>query len=748
MNLKDYQNDAINELRRKAQKLLGLHGTKRMVFMSPTGSGKTVMLAEFLKQLAEDSQVHPFACIWTAPRALHLQSKKKLDRYYADTRILDCAEFNELNNREIGERQILFFNWESVRQETNVFIRENEQDNYLHKVVENTRDAQRNIILIVDESHYHLSPKAIKLIDEIAPKLIVYASATPGKHAHEELVTVYPESVKDEGMIKKSVVINEGFGDAFAESLGHAQNDDSFGEIVLGKALDKRRQLAEAFQANNIDVNPLLCVQLPDNRTEQDQNIHHMVEEVLEQHGITVKNGKFSVNLSEDKKNLERIEKNNNEVEVMLFKQTIALGWDCPRAHILVLFRHWSSSTFSVQTLGRIMRMPEPENGRYYPNELLNSAYVYSDLPVINIGNDVPSDYAHIYNSKRADNYSPLQLPSVHRLRQREKTRIAYRQFSEAFLQAAEEMELKNRINTNGVGASISFIREYEAQDVDQTIGESVGEVGHVDATNELDLQKLLDYFLRENSAPYYPGDDSMGSVRNAIYDFFSKAMSPSIHCENNFALIVNIVLSDGNRELFASALDDAKEKYRKKTEERKEPLQVTKCWEVAQTLTFGENYCQYDASSAKSIMQPFYVAKNQSDQEKNFIEFLEQDKNVLWWYKNGEQVAMHFAVPYTAYDDEKPFYVDFIVRLTDGRIGLFDTKSGMTIDAAHEKSDGLLAYIKRENKTRTVENGKLIGGIVTKHDHRPWKIYRGKGADLTSNDLSNWDWLDLTPPQ
>ncbi|GAH95392.1 unnamed protein product, partial [marine sediment metagenome] len=38
----------------------------------------------------------------------------------------------------------------------------------------------------------------------------------------------------------------------------------------------------------------------------------------------------------------------------------IALGWDCPRAQILVLFRDWKSLTFSVQTIGRIMRMPEP----------------------------------------------------------------------------------------------------------------------------------------------------------------------------------------------------------------------------------------------------------------------------------------------------------------------------------------------------------------------------------------------------
>ena len=45
----------------------------------------------------------------------------------------------------------------------------------------------------------------------------------------------------------------------------------------------------------------------------------------------------------------------------MIFKQAIALGWDCPRASHHVLFRQWKEETlvFSLQTLGRIMRMPE-----------------------------------------------------------------------------------------------------------------------------------------------------------------------------------------------------------------------------------------------------------------------------------------------------------------------------------------------------------------------------------------------------
>src|SRR5690606_31232374 len=99
---------------------------------------------------------------------------------------------------------------------------------------------------------------------------------------------------------------------------------------------------------------------------------------------------------SEEKENLENIAKNNNEAEVLIFKQAIALGWDCPRAQILVLFRDWKSLTFSVQTVGRIMRMPEPTKG-HYENDVLNMGYVYTNLSDIDIKEDVARSYVTIY---------------------------------------------------------------------------------------------------------------------------------------------------------------------------------------------------------------------------------------------------------------------------------------------------------------------------------------------------------------
>ncbi len=68
MQLKIYQENAIDDLLSKAKRLLTRSGEKKLVFKSPTGSGKTIMMAQFLKQLVDDPEVRTeLSFIWTAP---------------------------------------------------------------------------------------------------------------------------------------------------------------------------------------------------------------------------------------------------------------------------------------------------------------------------------------------------------------------------------------------------------------------------------------------------------------------------------------------------------------------------------------------------------------------------------------------------------------------------------------------------------------------------------------------------------
>ena len=739
MRLKDYQQHAVQRLLDGCKELLRQSGGKNLTFKSPTGSGKTIMMAEFLRRLAEDAQTHaPLAFIWTAPRQLHTQSKAKLTAYYENSRALECSEFEDLDDRQIQENEILFFNWESINKKDNVYIRETEKENNLSAVLKRTKDAGREVILIIDESHHHATSEISQnLIDDIAPKVTIEASATPVVQNADATVSVPLEDVKVAGMIKKSVALNPGFDNVLkADNITSALADGALA-LVLKTAMAKREELAQAYQAEGVNINPLLLIQLPDQRTQMEERQKAEIIDLLrDRHGITTENRKLAIYLSGEKENLVNIDKNTHETQALIFKQAIALGWDCPRAHVLVLLRDWKSLTFSIQTVGRIMRMPTPDTG-HYDNDVLNHGYVYTNLSDIEIREDVARDYVTIHTSRRIAGYKPIELVSTHRKRQREKTRLSP-DFIRLFLQEAEAYGLKGKIKTKGQKVQIGFISNYQAEGVDALSGKGIEADTKVDTDSKRDLQKLYDFFARENLTPFHPEDRSIGRVKDAIYRFF--AASLNMHYKERFKDIINIVLSKNNIRHFANTLDAAKHKYIAKTRKRENTLAEVKAWEAPETLNFGGNYSELKAKL--SLMKPFYY-DNRWKPEEAFIGFLEQSNTIQWWFKNGDRDATFFAVPYNENKQWKPFYVDFIVKFKDGRIGLFDTKSGRTIKDAKEKSDGLQAYIKKHGKRKN-----LFGGIVANTDSNNfkgrWMVYTGAGADIAVGDFGNWKVLGI----
>jgi type III restriction enzyme len=737
MQLKDYQNTAIKKLLSRSKELLDQSGEKNIIFKAPTGSGKTIMTAEYLKQLIDDKEIKtPLAFIWTAPRKLHTQSKQKLEKYYEDTRATECSDFEDLTDKQIAENEILFLNWESInKKDKNTIVKENEKEFYLGKIIENTKDEGREIVLIIDESHHHATSEISQnLISDIAPRLTIEVSATPVIQNADEIVSVPLEDVKMEGMIKKSVILNHNFknvlnGDSLKTALA-----DGTDAMVLEEALKKRTEIVKAYQEAEINVNPLLLIQLPDRKTQQEDLIKDEVIRILkDKHGMTTENGKLAIYLSEEKENLENIAKNDHETQVLIFKQAIALGWDCPRAQILVLFRDWKSLTFSVQTVGRIMRMPEPDTG-HYQNEILNHGFVYTNLANIEITEDIARNYVTVYTSKRIENYKPIKLESVYRLRQREKTRLSPL-FIKLFLHEAKEYDLEKKLKTKGQKLELSLISDYEAANVDKLVKVKIKGEEKLNPDNETDLQKLYDFFVRKNLSPFYPEDRSIGRVKEAIYRFFR--MRLDMDYSDRFAEIINIILSPTNIQHFVNVIDSSKEKYINETKKRDIEMQKLSDWELPKILNYGGNYMELKAE--KSAMQPFYYDSKWKTEDA-FIKFLEKSEQVEWWFKNGDRDAVFFAIPYVENGEQKPFYIDFIVRFKNGSLGLFDTKSGQTIKAAREKSDGLQEYLK--------EHAGISGGIVTNTKPKDfsgrWICYKRQGSKLSPDDFSNWELLEI----
>jgi len=729
IELRNYQKYAIESLKPKVENVLRSPEHGVVIFQSPTGSGKTIMVAELLKQLVKNRKdSKKFSFIWVSVRMLHEQSKEKLEKYYEDDRLLQCSYFEDLEDKKISENEILFINWHSInKKDVNIFIRDNEKDNNLNSIVANTKEEGREIILIIDESHHTAnSDKSKELIEAIGPKATIEVSATPHlKENVSEIEKVYLADVKAEEMIKSEIAVNPEFLDI---KIGSKSSD----EIVIEQALKKREELAKLYEKEGTNINPLVLIQLPD----QKSNLINKKEDVLkilkDKFKITENSGKLAVWLSEEKTDtLVNIEKNDNEVEVLVFKQAPALGWDCQRAQILVIFRESKSFTFTIQIIGRIMRMPEL---KYYREPELNKGFIFTNLPGLEIAEDYAKDYITIYEARRNNKlYKEIALPSIYLKRQRERTRLSGR-FSSIFMRIAEEMNLKKKIITNPSKVVSPIIADGKIVDIDKA-GEIERKGTIAVQLNLAELQQRFDTFISQNCTPYAPADSS-DRMKTAIYQFFTE----EFRIEKFDPRVQRIVLGKENVQAFVDALNKAKELYKEKVVEQlneKRELEKVSGWEVPVIVSYNSRY--YKEEKSKSILNPFY-SKKSSEPEKMFVASLERSKKVKWWFKNGESEIKYFAVLYK--DEagvERAFYVDFIVQLEDGSIGLFDTKSGMTAKDAGPRAEGLQKYIKEESR----KGKRLWGGIVI-DVNGTWRYNDEAKYHYNAQNYSNWRILEL----
>lgn len=381
------------------------------------------------------------------------------------------------------------------------------------------------------------------------------------------------------------------------------------------------------------------------------------------------------------------------------------------------------------------MRMPEPERKKYYVEEILNYGYIYTNLNDIVIEKEIESGYVSFLTSKRQKDYKPINLFSCYSKRHREKTRLAPL-FIEIFLEQAKKYDLKKKINIKAKKLDLKIIADQKREDIDALAGAKI--IGDkAIKISGFDLQKLFDFFTRESlqkgTISLYPEDRSVDKIKQSIYKFLEKEFKIS------FGEGQDIVLSNKNNQHFFNVIDRAKEKYQKEVIKREPELEFEENWNIKESLTFGGEYTQEERK--RSVMQPFYV-KYDSNLEKAFIEFLEKSEMVEWWFKNGDRDATFFAVPYEN-GEPKPFYVDFIVQMKDGRIGLFDPHGTFLSDFG-PKSDGLQKYIKEENKKGKKIFGGLVANTGTTTNNGRWVYFTESGDKFKKGEFGNWTDLDL----
>ena len=294
MILKEYQEEAIEKLKLELGSALKSDTNDICIFQAPTGSGKTITCANLLKTIVQEKiSAKPLSFIWISVRSLHSQSKIKLEKIYEDSGILQCSYFDDLQENIIHENEIWFINWEKIHRINNsLIVRENETEKYLDKIIQNTKDEGRSIVLIIDESHYAAqSEHSQELISLIGPQVTLEVSATPTlKSDCSAFYKTSIENVRRDEMIKNEVLVNPKID---KESV----DESSATELVIKQSIKKQKELKEMYRKERSNVNPLILVQLPDSQ----KGITDKKEEIMEEYAKyqkTVENGKLAIWLS------------------------------------------------------------------------------------------------------------------------------------------------------------------------------------------------------------------------------------------------------------------------------------------------------------------------------------------------------------------------------------------------------------------------------------------------------------------
>lgn len=770
-----YQQNAIRELVDKTIQLLKLDGhRKKLIFKAPTGAGKTVMASQMLSDLTTelqsrgDSPYQQVAYIWLAPNKLHQQSYFKMKNFFNETHLLRAVMYDELDHSEgyIKPGEILFANWESINKEKNIMVRDTEQSASLFEITRRTQEEQGlPIVVIIDEEHLFWSSsadKSAKVLERINPNVEIRISATPKTHS-DYIVNIPRELVVKEEMIKKQVILNPNINEGYT--------DQELNQHLIKCALDKRNELASAYRQLGVNINPLLLIQLPNDKSEsmtaEDNEIAEQVKTYLREiKGITEENGKLAIWLSKEKANLPNLEKDDNLAEVLLFKQAIALGWDCPRAAVLLIFRKMQSDTFTIQTVGRILRMPEQ---KFYTNNALNIGYVYTDISkdkIQIVAEDMDYLDKDTLQAMRRENLENVELKSYYRVyKSSDRNRLGpdFKQilidcftrnwllsYQPAFF-TIEAMEGEGDGEHDGDSLStmatnrekVANIIRLDVKNVNVEIPADLvfqNEVGIIDvgekskfARSAGELHRIFIDYCRSMIGGKFEKVHSTGvlagyllEVMEVLFELFETDAKKVILYHQNKPKFTDII---------QKALHNYSTKLQEKHKEAKQRDFEAYTWEVPAERLYKESTHHMMPDIKEHALMPYIELNKASTPEQRFRDFLEENKdNIDWWYKNGDEGKQHYSVPYENINGEKSlFYVDFIIKTKNGQVFLFDTKTELSDPDAPNKHNCLLEYMQSDEQKEQHLQG---GVIIEKND--VW--YYSKFPINTTSDVTGWD--------
>ena len=679
IKLKEFQMNTVNKL----LDATSIGEKKEVLLQAPTGSGKTIILLSYIEEYLKENKNTIFVWLTPGKGDLEEQSKDKMIKFLPN---LENKNIQDVLLQGFDAKDTAFINWETITKKGNNALKEAERKNLYERVHEAHNNGYK-FIVIVDEEHLNKTVKAEAIIEYMNPEYIVRVSATTKTNKEAEYIEINELDVINAGLITRALYINENVSNDKVLSNEH--------EYLLDLAIKKRKAIKEEYTKRNIQVNPLIIIQVPSNSNE----LISQIENILEERKYSYDRNNLAIWLADRKENTNNIENNESSQSILIMKQAISTGWDCPRAKILVKLRENMSEDFETQTIGRIRRMPQ---AHHYDNVLLDNCYLYTfdekyeQTIKQELGNNAYNTKV-VFLKNEYKNFTLKKLMidnNFDGFDERQTFNILHEYYIKKYKLETNKKNNKTILEANGYTFK-KTIDNYIIQDkIVRLNSNELENANRIQVQSEVSTNK--NGFELRHSINVISSKISMRYDRTRLMlermfykgKLFNKKFL-DISLIEFYAFVINN--EDKIKNDFQEAVSQKSRQIKMKFNDLKELD-----WKAPEM-----DYIKYDSKMKdttvyeKSIYINYPNSTIKSKSERMFEYFCENNDNIKWFYKNGESSTDYFSIVYIdAVNHKWHFYPDFIVCDKNNKIWIIETKGGENASGESKNID-----IKVENK-------------------------------------------------
>lgn len=406
--LTGYQTDATADVVSAIEEGFGRYAKNSkltaVALAAPTGAGKTVIAtAAIEKLLFGDEFVEPrpgLTVLWvTDDPSLNQQTKKKMLLSSSQIKPGQLVTVDpSLDQRTLDAGRVYFCHIQQLGKGATNYIKTGNKRQYsLWDTIGATiRERPTEFLLIIDEAHHGARSKTgggktitAQLMDgaggNFPPSPVVLGiSATPTRFVDAiskagqrtmEPVAVDPQAVRESGLLKDKLLIKH---------PAETQPGDS---TLLELAVADLKMMDELWskyskEQHEPQVAPALVIQVKAKVSDAELAAHldtlvsawnildgKAIGHSFQEH-TTLNLGTRSVRYV-----APQDIQDDPYLRVVLFKEALTTGWDCPRAEVMLSFRTAQDYTYIAQLIGRMVRTPLAR--RIATDDVLNSVALY-----------------------------------------------------------------------------------------------------------------------------------------------------------------------------------------------------------------------------------------------------------------------------------------------------------------------------------------------------------------------------------